>query len=1028
MKIRYLLVTCLLVLASGAAHGLGLGEIQVNSRLNQPLDARIAIQEAFPGEADQLTIQTASAEDFARVGLERTRLPVTLRFEIEEDPRGGKVVKVTSTDPVREPYLGVLLEASWSGGRLLREYGVLLDPPVSAEPSRIVRVDPPSTAPAPAAPPPAAPPAPAAALPEPARTAPLEPEAEAIAVEPSPPPSPPPAEPVPAPAAAPAPAAPVAEAAPRSPPPPGFAPSAAPPAPAATAADDPPASVPLAADGTYIVQEGDTLSAIAYRLAAEQRVHTSQMMLALQRDNADAFFADNINALKAGAVLRVPETDRIRSLARAEAEQEVRRQLDAWDGGNRAMALADPGRAPVTAGTTTRTAAAPTQARVELLSPRREDEPGGATPGASGSQTGGADMAAVQADLNRAREELSSREREVAELSSRVQDLEEINSQNSRLLELKDAEVAALQRRLAELTEAAEAGAALAETPPAAADGDAPLTGDLLALDRPDSVDTGAGTGDAPDGGTDAGSEEDGELASVEEGVDTAGSDADAPAPGEAMDEDDWAAAATASPADPFADEATPDAADEGSSWSAGTASDADSAPAVDVTASAAPAVASTSQTLEPAGDAPAEAFYKNPLLWGAGLIVLALVLLFVLLSRRRSGEVVAAAGAAEGGKRSVSELFASDAPQAPVAAADADSRAGAEAAAAEAAEDAELRELIEQVRTSPDDYDSYVELLSIYYANQDREQFLAWAEELHQRIDHDSAEWQQVVVMGRELTPQAALFTETEASTSGIESLEVDDAPVETPVAPEVDTAPDTGWTPPWSAGDAARTDSDVSGHKAAADDSDVLDLDDGPDPLAGSAPAASESPDLAPLDMPEPDPEPLRFDVDSDAGTGVSPGDPDADAATGLPGTAAGSDWELKETGDEPAPERSAADSDALADPGTIEFEPMEPDPAPVDAGQEGAPSATGLAADESTQVELPPLEFDDEEEAMPGNVVDIGEVSGGDEATTKLELARAYMDMGDPDGAKAMLEEVLGEGDTAQREEARRLLERL
>ena len=62
MKIRYLLVTCLLVLASGAAHGLGLGEIQVNSRLNQPLDARIAIQEAFPGEADQLTIQTASAD------------------------------------------------------------------------------------------------------------------------------------------------------------------------------------------------------------------------------------------------------------------------------------------------------------------------------------------------------------------------------------------------------------------------------------------------------------------------------------------------------------------------------------------------------------------------------------------------------------------------------------------------------------------------------------------------------------------------------------------------------------------------------------------------------------------------------------------------------------------------------------------------------------------------------------------------------------------------------------------------------
>ncbi|MCW5578466.1 MAG: hypothetical protein KIS89_07475, partial [Dokdonella sp.] len=125
MKIRVLIGAWLFAMASGAAYALGLGEILVKSRLNQPLDAEIVVREAVPGEAEQLVAKLASQDDFARIGLERARMPVMLRFETAQNDRGQTIIKVTSDEPVREPFLTLLVEANWSGGRLLREYGVL---------------------------------------------------------------------------------------------------------------------------------------------------------------------------------------------------------------------------------------------------------------------------------------------------------------------------------------------------------------------------------------------------------------------------------------------------------------------------------------------------------------------------------------------------------------------------------------------------------------------------------------------------------------------------------------------------------------------------------------------------------------------------------------------------------------------------------------------------------------------------------------------------------------------------------------
>src|SRR6185312_1404006 len=124
-----------LALIGGNAFALGLGSIQVRSGLNQPLDAEIAVTADSPAEATGLTVNLATAEDFERVGLSRARVTVPIDFSVTTNSRGQPVIHLTTKDIVREPFLDFLVEVNWAKGKLLREYTVLLDPPVLA-PSR----------------------------------------------------------------------------------------------------------------------------------------------------------------------------------------------------------------------------------------------------------------------------------------------------------------------------------------------------------------------------------------------------------------------------------------------------------------------------------------------------------------------------------------------------------------------------------------------------------------------------------------------------------------------------------------------------------------------------------------------------------------------------------------------------------------------------------------------------------------------------------------------------------------------------
>ncbi|MFC5525570.1 FimV/HubP family polar landmark protein [Rhodanobacter ginsengisoli] len=371
---RSLKLSMLMALALGSSQvmALDLGQVQVKSALGQPLLAEIPLRPANPAELQNLTVQLASSEEFARAGIVGGRTTIPLHFSVANTAGGHKVIRITSSVAVDDPYLDLLIEVNGAAGKSVREFAILLDPPGAQ----------------------AAAPAAVAAAPrpvKPSRTMPAK-----------------------------APAAP--------------APVAAAPRAAATGVSN----------GQYgPVERGQTLSGIAHS-TAPAGVDVQQMMLALKQANPDAFYQDNINALKSGAVLRVPTSAEAQAMTIAAAVAEVRRQNSDWRAGT-------PGKPTVVAAAATRASAssAPsgsagrTEDRLALVPAKN----GGAGSNATGKGDKSADS--IRQDLLRAKESVASLQQQSADLKTRLKDLNDINSKNEHLLSLKDNEIAELQRKLA---------------------------------------------------------------------------------------------------------------------------------------------------------------------------------------------------------------------------------------------------------------------------------------------------------------------------------------------------------------------------------------------------------------------------------------------------------------------------------------------------------------------------------------------------------------------------------------------------
>ncbi len=330
-----LALAAMLACAPGA-HAFSLGRMSVMSALGEPLRAEIDVTSLTAEQSASLQVGLAAAEVYRAAGMDYSELLRGTQVTLTRRADGRSVLQVTSDRAARDPFIDLILQATWSNGRLVREYTVLLDPPrPDAPPSAAPSLPlPSSVAVAPSA---DAPLGSAAAMPAPAPSS----AAPSVAATPAPPvPALPPprvtasrsdrtggAPTGPSGSAQPAAAEGRGERRVSTAAPSTRAPATSSAAPGSTAkvrarpdAASKPAQSTIA--GRYTVRAGDTLYRIA-RDARPQTVSLDQMLVALYRSNPRAFSGDNMNRLLAGAVLSVPDAAAAGAITAAEARQVI---------------------------------------------------------------------------------------------------------------------------------------------------------------------------------------------------------------------------------------------------------------------------------------------------------------------------------------------------------------------------------------------------------------------------------------------------------------------------------------------------------------------------------------------------------------------------------------------------------------------------------------------------------------------------------------------------------------------------------
>jgi pilus assembly protein FimV len=356
------------------ASALALGRITVRSALGEPLNAEIDLPEIAPDEVASLRTHVAPPEAFKAAGLDYNAALSDVTITLEKRPDGGYFLRLKSPRTVTEPFVDLLLETSWSSGRITRDYTMLFDPPVRQNQQPLTAQIAPGAA---KSSPPASvtplPPASAVARPAPSPRAPATPTARAST-----------------PAAAPAPKA------------------AAP-------------SAPSGEGKQVTVQNGDTAGKIA---AANKppAVSLDQMLVAMLRANPDAFVNGNVNRLRAGTVLEIPTEEQAALVPTDDARQTLVAQSRDFNEFRRRLAEGVP---------TTHVAAAERQSSGKVTAQVEEKRPAAASPDKltlSKATAQGKSGAEDKIARDRAAQDSATR---VAELSKNISDLNKLGTGNS---------------------------------------------------------------------------------------------------------------------------------------------------------------------------------------------------------------------------------------------------------------------------------------------------------------------------------------------------------------------------------------------------------------------------------------------------------------------------------------------------------------------------------------------------------------------------------------------------------------------
>lgn len=337
---------------SGLSCAAGLGGINVTSALGQPLKAEVEVIDVDKAEKASLRAKLASTDAYKNAGVDYPYGIPKLRFQIDERDNGDSFIRITSVQPVNAPFVSLLVELSWSSGKLMREYTFLLDPvgykPEQAKAEGVAPIEPvlaepavePTQAPLAAASAPAA----AEAMAEtPVATEPASGVAPEGAVV---------AEPVAQSAVAAAPEggeAPAETGLTEQPLAQASAPASAPVegAPAAAVAPGEGAVAEAApAPEHVVVMRGDTLTKIAAQIKPAD-VSLERMLVALYRENAGVFDGHNMNRIRAGKILNIPQSNAIKALPQEDAQEEIRAQAADWNAYRQKLAAAHPAPAKI---------------------------------------------------------------------------------------------------------------------------------------------------------------------------------------------------------------------------------------------------------------------------------------------------------------------------------------------------------------------------------------------------------------------------------------------------------------------------------------------------------------------------------------------------------------------------------------------------------------------------------------------------------------------------------------------------------
>lgn len=418
-KIKLISLAVCFSLVPLVANAAGLGKLTVISGLGEPLNAEIELLSTTKDELSSLTAQIAPSEVFAEQGLERASILSAVRVELGKRPDGAPVLHLSSAQPINDPFLDMLIQVEWSSGRLLREYTALLDPPGYNTQATAAAPPVPNTS-AQAAPVPGSP----------SETLPRKSQSHRNASGPV--------------------------------------------KPAAEGATAP------QGEG-HVVQKGDTLRSIATQSQVEG-VSLEQMLVGLYRANKPAFAGNNMNRLKVGQIIHVPEQAELQSISQADAVKEIRVQTANWNAYRSKLASMAEASAAAKEESSARTASGKISAPAEDKS---SPPPAGPRDVVKLSKSEEAAAAKTEAEtskrLTALQEDAIAREKALKEADSRVTSLEKQLQDMQKLLDIKN-------KSLADAQNAAKAPeAAKPESPKAEAAAAPPVATPSPAAPKPES-------------------------------------------------------------------------------------------------------------------------------------------------------------------------------------------------------------------------------------------------------------------------------------------------------------------------------------------------------------------------------------------------------------------------------------------------------------------------------------------------------------------------------------------------------------